>query len=150
MNELSGLNAHRTLAPASPRQPSKQMMWGGQVSLVRRERFCAANTREIVTMAGQKILFSGRATPVNTSSWDDGSKNANNGKTIIAKTHAASGMSAHLSLSTAKNRGRPEAPEYLEDWDLLASMSDEPRRLNILAGEGYDPPRLSNASDFFD
>src|SRR5580693_1214635 len=60
MNESSGLKAHRTLAPANARYARRQMMWGGKVSLTRRERFCAARTTEIATSAGQKILFSGR------------------------------------------------------------------------------------------
>ena len=58
MNESSGLKAHRTLAPANARYARRQMMWGGQVRLPRRERFRTAKTTEIAAMAGQKILAS--------------------------------------------------------------------------------------------
>ena len=57
MNEISGLKAHRTLAPANARYARRQMMLGGKLSL---KRFRPAKTREIAASAGQKILFSGR------------------------------------------------------------------------------------------
>src|ERR1700730_18456672 len=56
MNELSGLKAHRQLAPANATHAKRQRMWGGQVSLPKRERFCMAKMTEIAEMAGQKIL----------------------------------------------------------------------------------------------
>jgi hypothetical protein len=100
MNELFGLKAHRTLAPAKARYANKQMMWGGQVSLPRRERFCAAKTAEIAAMAGQKILFSGRASAprVALSSVWTSVREINNGDTIKAKTHAEIGRIANLSI----------------------------------------------------
>src|ERR1700730_17425801 len=54
-NELSGLKAHRTLAPANATHAKRQRIWGGQISLPRRERFCTARMTEIAAMAGQKI-----------------------------------------------------------------------------------------------
>jgi hypothetical protein len=57
MDESSDLKAHRTLAPANARYARRQMMWGGQVSLPKRERFSTAEMTEIAAMAGQKILF---------------------------------------------------------------------------------------------
>jgi hypothetical protein len=59
MNESSGLKAHRTLAPANARYTRRQMMWGGQAKLAKRERFRTAKRTEIAARAGQKILFSG-------------------------------------------------------------------------------------------
>lgn len=56
INEVSGLKAHRTLAPANATHAKRQRMWGGQVSLPKRERFCMAKMTEIAEMAGQKIL----------------------------------------------------------------------------------------------
>jgi hypothetical protein len=57
VNELSGLKAHKTLAPANIRYARRQMMWGGKIGLLKRERFRTANTTEIAAIAGQKILF---------------------------------------------------------------------------------------------
>jgi hypothetical protein len=64
-----------TLAPAKARYAKKQMIFGGQLSLARRERCCKAKTTEIIAMIGQKILFSGRDTPVAIASADEGLKN---------------------------------------------------------------------------
>src|ERR1700692_1245780 len=58
INELSGLKAHRALAPANARHAKRQRMWGGQISLPKRERFRTAKMTEIAVMAGQKILAS--------------------------------------------------------------------------------------------
>jgi hypothetical protein len=79
-------------------------MWGGHVSLAKREWFCAANTTETAVMAGQKILFSGRASiPLKIAWASDGLKKLNNGNTITAKAHPTSGMSAHLSSIGAEH-----------------------------------------------
>ena len=56
--EISGLKAHRMLVPANARYTSRQITLGGRV---RRERFCRIKMTEIAARAGQKILFSGRA-----------------------------------------------------------------------------------------
>jgi hypothetical protein len=61
---------------------------------------------EIAAMAGQKILFSGRASAALSIAWDsEGLKKINNGNTIRAKTHAKIGTIAYLS-----------SPE----WEILA------------------------------
>ena len=119
MKEISGLNAHRTLAPANPRRASKQMMWGGQVSLARRERFCAASTTEIAARTGQNSLCSGRATPCATCAPEDGKKKVNNGNAITANAHAASGTSPHLPLIGAEDRGLPNSPHAFRIGRLL-------------------------------
>jgi hypothetical protein len=82
--ELSGLKAHKTLAPANVRYARRQMMWGGQVSLPTRERFRTANTTEITAIAGQKILFSGRASMMLSSEVARPEEKSNNGDTIAA------------------------------------------------------------------
>src|ERR1700726_940966 len=56
INELSGLKAHRTLAPANATHAKRQRMWGGQTSLPKREGFRMAKRTEIAAMEGQKIL----------------------------------------------------------------------------------------------
>jgi len=74
-------------------------MWGGQVSLPRRELFCTAKITEIAATAGQKILFSGRASAERAAAsrvWRS-VKKSNNGATIKAKTHADIGTIAYLS-----------------------------------------------------
>src|SRR5215471_17775399 len=104
MNELSGTIAQTALAPANATYASRQMMWGGQVSLPKRERFCTANATEIAAMAGQKILFSGRAPPLITVCWSDGLKKHNNGNTITANAHAKIGTIAQISSIGVENR----------------------------------------------
>jgi hypothetical protein len=81
------------------------MMWGGQASLPKRERFRKANATEIAAMVGQKILFSRRAPPLSIVCWSDGSAKLNNGNTITANAHAKIGMIAHISIIGAENRG---------------------------------------------
>jgi hypothetical protein len=57
-------------------------------------------------MAGQKILFSGRASiPLNIAALLDGLRKASNGNTIREKPHATSGTSAHMSIIGAEDRG---------------------------------------------
>src|SRR6516165_3105998 len=108
MSERSGLKAHRTLAPANARYAKRQMRWGGKVDLPRRERFCAANATVIAVMAGQKILFSGRASIMLCSVWTSGEvTRINNGDNISAKRHTAIGMIAHLSIVGEKNLDGP-------------------------------------------
>jgi hypothetical protein len=53
-----------------------------------------ANKTEITTMAGQKILCSGRAAIISSP----GETKMNNGAIIKAKTHAEIGMIAHWSM----------------------------------------------------
>ena len=65
VNEISGRKAHRTLAPANARYARRQMMFGGNASLPRRERLCTAITIEIAAKMGQKIRLSIRgSTPL--------------------------------------------------------------------------------------
>src|SRR4051794_12569751 len=106
-NADSGLNAHSTLAPANERYATRQMMWGARVTLPRREKFCAANRIEITAMAGQKTLFSSRASPaVCIACSSVGLKKANNGDTIKAKAQAATGTIVNLSITGAGALGR--------------------------------------------
>ncbi len=60
-------------------------MWGGQVSLPKRERFSTAKMTEIAAMAGQKILFSGRVSIMLSSVGAEPEvTKINNGNTIEA------------------------------------------------------------------
>jgi hypothetical protein len=57
---------------------------------------------EIAAMAGQKILFSGRAS---RTSVGEEVKRINKGDTIKAKTHAEIGTIAHLSIIGLEDLG---------------------------------------------
>ena len=73
-------------------------MWGGKVGLPTRVRVCTANTTEIADIAGQKILFSGRASIMFCGVQTSGAvRKINSGDTIKAKTHAEIATTAHLS-----------------------------------------------------
>jgi hypothetical protein len=117
------------------------MMWGGKVSLPRRERFCAANTTEIAAMAGQKILFSGRGSITLCTVWTLGTvTKINNGAAIKAKTHAEIGMIAHLSIVGVEALGRPNSQECIEALDILALLASTLdavlRRIQIVQERG--------------
>src|SRR5690242_13528578 len=56
MKELSGLKAHKVLAPANATHAKRQRMWGGQASLLKREWFCMTRMMETAAMEGQKRL----------------------------------------------------------------------------------------------
>jgi hypothetical protein len=90
-------------------------MWGGKVSLPRRDRFCTANATEIAATAGQKILCSGRASII----FSPGEIKMNNGATIKAKTHAEIGTIAHLSIVGLENLGRSSSRECIETFGIL-------------------------------
>ena len=96
-------------------------MWGGKVCLPRRERFCTTNTTEIADRAGQKILFSGRASIMLCDVQTSGAvRKTNTGDTIKAKTHAEIGTIAHLSIVPVETLGRPNSQECIEALDILS------------------------------
>ena len=106
-------------------------MLGGQVSLARREPFCTANRMEIAAMAGQKILFSRRASAAFSIACEsEGVKKINNGATIEAKTHAKIGTIAYLSSRGMGNLGRANSQEPTEAFDILAVYSG-PRLITL-------------------
>src|SRR5579859_7005916 len=104
-NEALGLNAQRTLAPARPRYANSMMMWGGQPSLARRERYRMLNKTEAIAMTGQKIRGSGRAAAA-CSACSGGEIKVSSGNTIKAKAHAKSGMTVHISNFLGGDLGR--------------------------------------------
>jgi hypothetical protein len=117
MSERSGLKAHRTLAPANARYASRQIMCGRKPSLERRERFCAANTMEIVAMAGQKILFSGRA----SNAWkSEAVTKIINGDIIKEKAQPKIGTTANLSIIALEDFRWSDVQDCIEVFDLLA------------------------------
>ena len=120
MNESSGLKAHRTLAPANARYASRQMMWGGNVRLPRRERYLTANPTEIAAIAGQKILGSRRGCIILCSVWAGPVvTKINNGITIAEKTHAEIGINAHLS-NGVEDLARPNSRESIVALGIMA------------------------------
>ena len=83
-NELSGLKAHRMLAPASARHAKRQRMCGGQISLPKREGFRKTKMAEIIAKAGQKILAPQSGSNIAPAGECVNWKCANNGDTIKA------------------------------------------------------------------
>src|SRR5262245_32759690 len=59
IDETSGLKADKMLVPANARYASRQRMWGGKVSLRRREACRTANESEIAANVDHAYLFSG-------------------------------------------------------------------------------------------
>jgi hypothetical protein len=116
-------------------------MWGGQVSLPTRERFRTANTTEITAIAGQKILFSGRASMMLSSEAAGPEEKSNNGDTIAAKTHAEIGMIAHLSIIRVEDLVRPNSKDCIEALEVLA-LCWRSRWMTFIGGPGWIRPRL--------
>jgi hypothetical protein len=104
MNEISGLKAHRTLAPANAKYARRQIRLGGKV---RRERFRTVKMTAIATMAGQKILLSRRCSVMRACGFKCSGEvpKSNNGDTIKVKTHAEIGTIAHWSIIGVEDLG---------------------------------------------
>jgi hypothetical protein len=72
-------------------------------------------------MAGQKILFSGRASIMLCCVQTSGAvRKINKGDTIKAKMHAEIATIAHLSSIGVENLGRPNSQECIKDLDILS------------------------------
>src|SRR5262249_27873960 len=72
-------------------------MWGGQASLLRRDRFWRSSRTEIAAIAGQKILGSRRESNCTVGPMEDVS-NVNIGNTMSANAQDATVTAPHLSM----------------------------------------------------
>jgi hypothetical protein len=79
------------------------------VRLLKRVRFRTPNRTEIMAMAGQKILGSGRGSIMFGGLCPPVVRKVNTGSTINAKAHAENAMIAYLSIVGAEDLGRPNS-----------------------------------------
>src|ERR1700683_1340376 len=113
------------------------MMWGGQVSSLKRVRFRTPNRTEITAMAGQKILVSGRGSIMFGGLCPPVVIKINNGDTINAKAHAESAMIAYLSIVGVENLGRPNSWEATDGLGIYA-LRWRPRWTRLSGGTNRD------------
>ena len=96
-------------------------MWGGKVSLPRRERFRTAKTTEIAAIAGQKILFSQRGSMRLCSECGAVGKTRSIMATLLKrKRMPKSGRLRSCQSIGVEDLARPNSKECIEALDILA------------------------------